>query len=103
MSEFKGTKGKWNYDDGDNSSIDMVLDDNSTISVSRHDRYGDGLVGSREEMQANALLISKAPEMLEKLKEILFIVDWSYEAWTSNDGLNIKEEIEQLIKEATEL
>ena len=59
--------------------------------------------GRRIDHDANALLISKAPELLSKLKEVLFIIDWSYEAWTSNDGINMKEEIEKLLKEAIEL
>lgn len=100
MSEFKGTKGKWNYDDGDNSSIDMVLDDNSTISVSRHDRYGDGLVGSREEMQANALLISKAPEMLEMLNKINITISIHGKIDSETE---LHYQLNKLIKEATEL
>lgn len=48
-----------------------------------------------EEAEANALLISKAPEMLEMLERIL---EFSIE-----DAPNIKQEIEQLMKEATEI
>lgn len=96
--EFKGTKGKWQYSGGDNSSIDIVLENNSTISIDRYDRYGNGeLVGNRKEMEANALLISKAPEMLEMLKELI----------SSNPIHNGWHEkilkAKQLIKEATEL
>ena|SRR5690606_25455891 len=100
MSEFKGTKGKWEYHGGDNSSIDIVLPNDTTISISRHHRYKDSeLVGSRTEMEANALLISKAPEMLEMLIMI-------------NEGIHtmdfaqleiLQPEIEQLIQEATEI
>lgn len=71
MNEFKGTQGKWDYSDGDNSTIDIVLPNNTTISVDRYDRYGGGLVGERSEMKANALLISKAPEMLNLLNQSL--------------------------------
>lgn len=93
MENFKGTKGKWEYSGGDNSSIDIVLENNSNISIDRFDRYGNGLVGSREEMEANAKLISKAPELLAKLQYLC--------------EMNILKEHEQsvlkLIKEVTEL
>jgi hypothetical protein len=109
MDNYKFTKGKWNYSGGDNSSIDIVLENNSTISIDRYDRYGSELVGTREEMEANALLISKAPEMLEMLKSIIsdfegdyvvdeVIVDQPYK-WL----IDRYKEAKQLIKEATEL
>ncbi|WP_347216669.1 hypothetical protein [Chryseobacterium sp.] len=93
--EFKGTKGKWTNMSGDNSSIDIVLDNGSTISIDRYNRYGSDLVGDQSEMEANALLISKAPEMLEMLNEVL----------TSEyvKGRVLKALIKKLIKEATEL
>ncbi|MDQ8748359.1 hypothetical protein [Elizabethkingia miricola] len=69
MSEFKGTPAPWTgYISGDNASIDIILPNNTTISVDRQDRYNDEYVIERTEMEANAKLISKAPEMLEMLK-----------------------------------
>jgi hypothetical protein len=108
MSEFKGTKGKWEYDGGDNSSIDIILDNNSTISISRYDRYGTGLVGTRLEMQANALLISKAPEMLEMLKKQTQIIDGYLQEQANNGSypsfiIDTNEDTKKLIKEATEI
>ena len=53
-----------------------------------------------KETKANALLISKAPEMLEKLAEVKDLL----EAYPSEAEMNLKAvEIRQLIKEATEL
>lgn len=87
--EFKGTK-KFNV----NYHTTMHLPYKYIIS---------DIQETDEEAEANALLISKAPEILEMLKKVLIHVDWSYEEWTSNDGQIIKSEIEQLIKEATEI
>lgn len=94
--EFKGTKGKWEYHGGDNNSIDIVLPDDTTISIDRQSRYTGEYVISRENMEANALLISKAPEMLEMLKYISKGFD------DSKKHLILKK-VKQLIKEATEL
>ena len=82
--EFKGTKGKW-----------RVFDDYI------QDEYG-GLIAdcfpTSEEDRANALLISKAPEMLE------YLLDAVNE---HKNGVGVSEgwfkAVEKLIKEATEL
>lgn len=94
--EFKGTKGKWEYSGGDNSSIDIVLPNDTTISIDRYDRYGYGLVGQREEMEANAKLISKAPEMLEMLQTIA-------RGFHDSKKHLILKKVQKLIKEATEI
>lgn len=92
--EFKGTKGKWIVEDGKE-----IMCNNNLISTG----YGF-MVKNRytvtEESRANALLISKAPEMLEML--IGFVERWDF----VNPHLFHNAEIEQarqLIKEATEL
>jgi hypothetical protein len=98
--EFKGTKGKW--------KVGIVPDYNNVLEVSKIEVYSGnawickvqnkGIVGD-EEGSANALLISKAPEMLEMLKLV-------------RDGISemdfaqleiLLPEIEQLLKEATEI
>lgn len=56
----------------------------------------------RKECIANALLISKAPEMLEMLKELRQIFD-KYSVCFESQFFKYKEPIEQLIKEATEI
>ncbi|MCT4153230.1 hypothetical protein HZP59_18535 [Elizabethkingia anophelis] len=96
MSEFKGTPAPWTGNtSGDNASIDIILPNNTTISVDRQDRYNDEYVIERTEMEANAKLISKAPEMLEMLEHVLALAKCG----------NIVEayKVEELIKEATEL
>ena len=84
--EFKGTKGKWNYEKG------TYLENTFFFSFNNDE--------ATEETKANALLISKAPEMLEKLAEVKDLL----EAYPSEAEMNLKAvEIRQLIKEATEL
>ena len=89
--DFKGTRGKWEYlYDGHDYCYDIVSDYGlicSTVSAGIKDRY-------------NALLISNAPEMLEKLVEVKDLL----EAYPSEAEIHLKAvEIRQLIKEATEL
>lgn len=85
MAEFKGTKGKWVYD----YEQESILSENGYIIA---DIFPIG-------QEANALLISKAPEMLDFINRISgemlrndFVLD---EKWY--------EQAQQLIKEATEL
>jgi hypothetical protein len=93
MSEFKGTKGDWEFS---MCQISEQININSgLINIANVFSY-DVLCGENdiEETKANALLISKAPEMLEMLKKIL----------NNSDVPNvIYDEAKQLIKEATEL
>ncbi|MDV3706646.1 hypothetical protein CMU55_19270 [Elizabethkingia anophelis] len=84
MSEFKGTKGKWEFHESKGLFITTVG------AIFRKDK-------SRLEQVSNARLISKAPEMLEMLSRVL---DCQAQAHTLPSWLN--EEIESLIKEATE-
>ena len=64
-TEFKGTQGEWKID----------LEYKSTERVQIIDSNNNGFIDvwklgkiTKEEMQANAKLISKAPEMLEALQ-----------------------------------
>jgi len=96
--EFKGTKGKWEhkivaqcsnrgvlvfrvFSDIQNSSIDKGI---CRIEVENN----------LLEQQANALLISKAPEMLEMLQSLVS---------SEMTPLAIRKQAKQLIKEATEI
>ena len=92
MTNFKGTRGKW-------------INKNHIHSSKTHDVHRiDSNLGiaicvlrtnNLEQKMANALLISKAPEMLEMLE---FLVENDYVANTEN-----VKKVKQLIKEATEL
>ena len=91
MSEFKGTKGKWNivFTEEVESYLDIAISsekDDCVAWVYRSSEY-KSLNG-----QANALLISKAPEMLEMLKELEDCVLFP---------VHIHIKIRKIIKEAT--
>lgn len=97
--KFKGTKKFPKYYGGDNYSIDLIFDNDAVISIDRRSRYNDDLVMSRKEMEANALLISKAPALLDFVNRISgemlrndFVLD---EMWY--------DQAKELIKQATEL
>ena len=101
--EFKGTKGKWVVKkpfkiDG-NVLIDIMTDSNecdkcncksSGYLIAR--TYKNAI--AKKEQIPNALLISKAPEMLEMLVRIMKTYD---------KGAQTYLDCQQLIKEATEL
>lgn len=93
MSEFKGSKGKWINKENPISVNQMYVTAKHSIIC----RLNNSDFDSDEEMDYNALLISKAPEMLEMLKRC--------EYWISacNENANILKDISELIKEATEL
>ena len=79
--KFKGTKEKWE-----------VLEGTSLIGVKiGHKTFG--IDNINEEAKANALLISKAPEMLEILQSLVS---------SEMTPLAIRKQAKQLIKEATE-
>ena len=88
--EFKGTEGPWSLANNDYGYYTSVrsFDRDRKICVSR--------VNNIQESNANLLLISKAPEMLEMLKEVLagrihpqeYQSDWDI--------------VDELIKSATE-
>ena len=100
MSEFKGTKVFPKYEGGDNYSVDLIFENEATISIDRRSRYTEQCNMSREEMEANALLISKAPEMLEMLIELREIFD-KYRVDNEQQFSKYKQPLEKLIKEAT--
>lgn len=83
--EFKGTKGKWKINE------DYIQSANSKQMIA-------DCFPTTDEDRANALLISKAPEMLETLKHLYS--DLKQGALPSEAEI---QNIKQLIKEATEL
>ncbi|AZA49765.1 hypothetical protein EG346_16960 [Chryseobacterium carnipullorum] len=93
--EFKGTKGNWTQKHGDVYS-DIQEGDDAICDVYKY---------NTEEGEANALLISKAPEMLEMLKQISKTAEKIWEIEQDSpffDEIDFAE-IDDLIKEATEL
>ena len=87
MSEFKGTKTEWE-----------LLKGTSLLGV-QIGKTIFGISNINEETKANALLISKAPEMLEMIQSLIEAKNNGND-WDSEE-LFIKAEV--LIKEATEL
>lgn len=98
MSEFKGTKGKWSQKFEGCEPSRVIRTDDGNKEVAQIYRYN-----SESEQKANALLISKAPEMLELMKEL--VCEFS-DYKTKAQGTSKCDAIinaEKLIKEATEL
>jgi hypothetical protein len=93
--EFKGTKGKWKVT---NSIPNGIYDLEGHIEIA-NDQWSIACVfNDVDEAKANALLISKAPEMLEMLKELRnAILSEDYVRMLANSQL-----AKELIKEATE-
>jgi hypothetical protein len=100
MFEFKGTQGKWQSttitDRGLISIACFGYDDNLDDDFLNNKYSIAGIWSLSDEAKANALLISKAPEMLQMLENILDCQD--AECHLPND---INDCIIQLIKEAT--
>lgn len=92
--EFKGTKGKWhatfNWSD---TEIEIGTETVSEIAIINKDCYSND-----DEAVANALLISKATEMLDLLKKVV-----EQQHLLGCITSEAQKEIIQLIKEATEI
>ena len=109
--KFKGTKGKWSVGVAPeyNNTLKSAMIEIHTNNVWVCKVQNNGIIQS-EEGNYNALLISKAPEMLEMLKESTEVIKWYMENSTSelsepffNIGANQIEQTGQLINQATEL
>jgi hypothetical protein len=106
MDNKNHTKGKWYLE----NTPDYIIPKCSTIEIYSSDNMNgwickvqnNGVIGE-EEGKANALLISKAPEMLEILNHLHGRIDFSCDAWGSNEGIELSNKIGQLIKSATEI
>ena len=90
--EFKGTKGKWNIERHQHQLWGdyLIIDENDYQLAIADNEY----IQDYEKTKANALLISKAPEMLELLQSLVS---------SEMTPLAIRKQAKQLIKEATEL
>lgn len=90
--EFKGTKGKWSV-----KHLDDIFIENE-FGEQICEMPATGII-KYETWRENALLISKAPEMLEILKSTLYLFDRGLEDGTI--GREHFDKVKQLIKEAT--
>lgn len=98
MSEFKGTKGKWEYRQWDGEKWPdkrWSIGEKSTngVCICISPRYDF----ESQESKANALLISKAPEMLEILK----MINEEIRIMHVTQMEHFRDGIEELIKSAT--
>ena len=104
--DFKGTRGKWKHKKGKRAKFEydnFILDDYGN-HILKWSNTGNGSHKlTMKESHANGLLISKAPEMLEMLQRLRKDVDFGFSSWGNDKGLMLSEELESLIKEATEL
>ncbi|WP_137906106.1 hypothetical protein [Chryseobacterium sp. 2VB] len=100
--EFKGTKGKWEADEDHVASLDETVNGNLICVIPEQMYYR-----SREKWEANALLISRAPEMLEMLNNLVNnrteILNGLNESKGKYDYEWLFNGAEKLIKEATEI
>ena len=115
MAEFKGTKGTWIRTQSivkcNNQLIAFSATLTSRVDNSRleNENYLDSRERIKPELEAcdleqkyNALLISKAPEMLEMLQKIVLMTETCEGDFKDfRERYNI--EIEDLIKSATEI
>jgi hypothetical protein len=103
--EFKGTKGCFTYDKKTKLMLDnegYIVPMPSNFSSTRTEESVFGNDPNWIEAQYNIHLFSKAPEMLEMLQKVneLFI---RTKFPTEREMIEYSDEIEQLIKQATEL
>lgn len=97
MSEFKGTKGKWKIKDIKSTLETEINSSEYRIAKVKHYKGKNFNDPIEKEAKANALLISKAPEMLEMVSELLKELEFhGYRHSTTIYNA------QNLIKEATE-
>ena len=102
MDNYNFTKGKWEvYNPNHIGCINVSFgkNDGFTGYVELWHHYFE----NKEEAKANALLISKAPEMLEMLKKLVNEFSHYTELAQGTSKCGAVLDAKQLIKEATEL
>lgn len=116
MKNFKGTKGKWKVHKGSHYfSVKYEENERDEINLFMISEDYKGSHSLVEECEANALLISKAPQMLEEIQESLIYIQILRDQIAKESEINHRFEgmagiidnwinrKKQLIKEATEL
>jgi len=102
MSEFKGTKGKWEFRDG--YAMDIVTSDSRSFGIVSLGTEQEAFLADYPlvELKSNAKLIACAPEMLEMLNKINDFIDKNrYKNYMVELLRREVLGIEQLIKKAT--
>lgn len=105
MEKFKGTKGKWSIREINKFSRWINIEGENGKKLCEATCYTPESSPSRDEAEFNALLISKAPEMLEMLIEISKTAEKIWEIEQDSpffDEIDFAK-LDDLIKEATEI
>lgn len=92
MSEFKGTQGIWTK-----NGINGVNSENGRCIALTYQNYG-----RNNEIEYDALLISKAPDLLEAVKETFNLMD-KLQMPSEFEISKLRNKLFKLIKESTEL
>jgi hypothetical protein len=92
----KHTPAPWNYQGGDNASVEINIG-MTTANVDRSDKNTGEYVISRDEMEANAKLIAAAPELLEALVAMVEV----FEPLANENNIRI-DNVKRIVKKATE-
>lgn len=101
--EFKGTKGKFEVIEHNWSDTSLVCGEKTIATISIYDEATEETQEDLEnEVSANFMLLSKAPEMLEMLQKIYKIENAAFGLKSFNVE-DLKRKIERVIKNATEL
>ena len=99
--KFKGTKGKWRKFQLPNGNMKITCDDWREFAEIEF-KHWQNTEERRKQCLYNALLISKAPEILEMLQKIVLMTE-TCNGTFKDFRERYNTEIKQLIKEATEL
>jgi hypothetical protein len=102
MTNFKGTKGKWVLRSG--YRTDIISANDSGFGIVDFGTEQEAYLADYpiEQLKANALLISKAPEMLEMLSRVIETFTPTVNSPLEQSQEDLLNNIEQLIKEATD-
>jgi hypothetical protein len=110
--EFKGTKGKWYWSFGASNEMASLMSETGIEVCNFGDCTTYYPTEGVEPNDADALLISKAPEMFEMLKKIVIIlndkctegcVEKTWEDFQNGNGEDVGLDIDEFIKEAKKL
>lgn len=105
--EFKGTKGKWHYEIRKSNFFVYTLNKDKIDTIAQIYYVINESNSFDKQNEYNAKLMSKAPEMLQILKDTYLHIDALSRKMkdpTYSQGMKSRaEQIKELIKEATEL